>query len=149
VRFSVLARCVRGNEASVSFVGWIAEKIAPGRGEIDNEGSLRRLLRRRGVCALVALRPPFRRRLNDHLGDHKTARPSAFLARIDEVVEIAEALGRLRHPHLDAFLGQRGRGLVDRLAGSVVALREQDNLDDIGRELDAGEAADAEDRDAG
>ena len=79
----------------------------------------------------------------------ETAGPSTFLARIDEIVEIAEALGRLRHPHLDALLSQQGRGLVDRLAGSVVVLAKHDDLDDVRRELDVSEAADAEDRDAG
>src|SRR5690349_15633903 len=103
--FSVFARSVLSDEARVSLAGRIAEKIAAGRGEVDNEGSLRRLFRRGWVCALVALRSPFRRRLDDHLSDNETARPSAFLVWIDKVVEVAEALRWLRHPNLDAFLG--------------------------------------------
>src|SRR5580693_4641054 len=69
MRFSVFARSVLSDEARVSLACRIAEKIAPGRGEVDNEGSLRRLFRRGWVCALAALRSPFRGRLDDHLGD--------------------------------------------------------------------------------
>src|SRR4029077_5026811 len=94
--FSVFARSVLRDEARVSLACRIAEKIAPGRGEVDDEGSLRRLFRRGWVCAFVALRSPFRRRLDDHLGDDKSALPAARFAWVHEIVEVFEARGGRR-----------------------------------------------------
>ena len=131
--FSVLAGRVRGDEAGVGLAGWVAKEIATGGGEIDEEGRLRRLLRRVGLFLLAALRSPFRRRLYDHLDDHEAARPVARLPRVHKIVHVAESGRRRRHADFQPLLDEDRAHLVERplISAILVVLRQQDDLADV------------------
>ena len=85
---------MRHGERGVSLALRIGEQLAFRRSELDQEARLRALFGSFALRLRCALRPPLRRGVDDHLRDDEPpGRDPTFLARIDEVVEVAEAAG--------------------------------------------------------